>query len=629
MFDAFRRAKISPFGVLRDHNRQAPQQEETDKAEKQQQVKEEEPAAVKATLVPPPRAAIPAGSWPSIETLARLSEASRDGEAISLDLGAVDEGPAALTRNALLLTILTAAATTTSGDLRARLFFMLFQVHVAPVLQESVHARLTRLVGTTLTACESSSSNDDDGGGLSDDDEKSDESYVSFKDMKNNGSPMIIETLCAQGDELDAALQRGFACVNLGARKRQVAGVCLAWLNSPTTAQDCARHFRDGSVKGHGDEAFLNKCRRYGVDPLRTGRREYELWMREKRVGLPRRYGNASVWDCEDLDFSGEKTGDLRFAIGESVRVYLGTEGWFSGKIVDFYYREKDWDDDDVAPYQIALDDDPRLIFAPEDDDALIKPSERTKRTKTGNPQRPNLTFLDACGHLPHTTKGTKNNPNLLPLDHLFDLAANFGINRGYMSARFQQYAERQRFFGLDRDGRCDSSASASSSSDKSLLAKIQQKEHPVDNNCSDDASSSSSSGADSDDAMPCLFDLVKKIYGHAAETFLRHNVRFDFGHGATIDTSLALIHVRRVDLSRALSSQLFAKKKHLHAPKAAKQQRKKKISHAKKKNTETPTAGNHKMKATGCCCNTPHNQRGGGGGDNNNNHNKKQALLP
>ena len=647
--DAFRGGrKVNMMGVLREHNRQ-------------------EPYTVNHRCECPPTKARP-GSWPSIQTLAHLGTQSFG----DMDTLAIDDSPAALTRNTLLLTILTAAATTTSGDIRARLFFMLFQLHVAPVVPDAIYSRLVRLLGTLLSAATDTNdkkrnqkrvvvNNDDD-------DDAGDPQYVSFADnlaeeeddvdddaQNNNNnaeatsqqkkpppkeqqktSAVVFETLAVRGDELDAALRRGLACVSLGKRRHQVAKVCAAWLKSAATAGDAARHFKISENR----DAYLKKCRKYGLDPVRTGRREFDLWSRERRVGLPRRYGNAAVWDDKELDFSGQTTSDLRFAIGESVKVYLGAEGWLNGKIVDFYYREKDWEDHDHAPYQVALDEDPRLIFAPEDDDALVKSSNRTRRTKTGNIQRPNLTFLDDDGQLPGFFDGAYDNrrqrrrPNdegfsddfddddddelddesfgedddatvtsppaqdderrtLLPLDHLFDLAHAFGLFKaggGYHTPS---------------GGGPDGGESPASSSDVVHPLFDDYDRHLRENENFDDVSENifydpTTDEGSPDDMLPCLFDLAKRIYGLAAETFLRHNVCFDFGQGATIDTSLALIHVRRVDLSRALSCQLFAKKKQLQASKAAKHR--KKLQQKKKIPVDDPKVLGITGVVSGCC---------------------------
>ncbi|MEL7267527.1 MAG: hypothetical protein AAFP69_22330, partial [Planctomycetota bacterium] len=59
----------------------------------------------------------------------------------------------------------------------------------------------------------------------------------------------------------------------------------------------------------------------------------------------------------------------LRFGLGDLVMCNLGPNGWKLGRIIALHYREDHWPDDDVAPYQIAIEEDHALIYAPEDDD--------------------------------------------------------------------------------------------------------------------------------------------------------------------------------------------------------------------------------------------------------------------
>jgi len=60
----------------------------------------------------------------------------------------------------------------------------------------------------------------------------------------------------------------------------------------------------------------------------------------------------------------------LRFAIGD--RVFCNTGEWTPGSVVKCNYREESWPAGKIAPYQIKLDDG-RLIYAPLDDDKVIK----------------------------------------------------------------------------------------------------------------------------------------------------------------------------------------------------------------------------------------------------------------
>ena len=49
-----------------------------------------------------------------------------------------------------------------------------------------------------------------------------------------------------------------------------------------------------------------------------------------------------------------------------------GPSSWASGRVVQLHYREPAWPRGRVAPYQVALDDGD-LIFAPADDDGVIR----------------------------------------------------------------------------------------------------------------------------------------------------------------------------------------------------------------------------------------------------------------
>merc|ERR1740123_2323289 len=65
---------------------------------------------------------------------------------------------------------------------------------------------------------------------------------------------------------------------------------------------------------------------------------------------------------------------ELRFAVGTRVqcRTGQGEDGWSNGSVAKLWYREDRWHKDRVAPYQIKLDDG-RLIFAPLDDDRVVR----------------------------------------------------------------------------------------------------------------------------------------------------------------------------------------------------------------------------------------------------------------
>ena len=68
---------------------------------------------------------------------------------------------------------------------------------------------------------------------------------------------------------------------------------------------------------------------------------------------------------------SAAKRGSLRFEIGTRVECQTG-EAWAPGVIVGRYYREPDWPEGQVAPYQIQMDNG-ALIYAPVDSDECIR----------------------------------------------------------------------------------------------------------------------------------------------------------------------------------------------------------------------------------------------------------------
>jgi len=64
----------------------------------------------------------------------------------------------------------------------------------------------------------------------------------------------------------------------------------------------------------------------------------------------------------------------LRFEIGTPVECNLG-DGWYKGVVVAHMYREAGWAPEEVAPYQVKLEDG-SLIFAPHDEDEVIRSLE-------------------------------------------------------------------------------------------------------------------------------------------------------------------------------------------------------------------------------------------------------------
>ena len=67
-----------------------------------------------------------------------------------------------------------------------------------------------------------------------------------------------------------------------------------------------------------------------------------------------------------------KKESTPRFAIGDRVRCKTSSTKWDAGGITQLSYRENDWPQDTVVPYQIQLDNG-RLIYCPDDSESLIQ----------------------------------------------------------------------------------------------------------------------------------------------------------------------------------------------------------------------------------------------------------------
>jgi hypothetical protein len=66
---------------------------------------------------------------------------------------------------------------------------------------------------------------------------------------------------------------------------------------------------------------------------------------------------------------------ELRFDVGTRVLCRIGPDAerdWSPGKVIQLWYREKNWPPGSFAPYKIKLDDG-RNIFAPGDMDQVIR----------------------------------------------------------------------------------------------------------------------------------------------------------------------------------------------------------------------------------------------------------------
>ena len=62
-----------------------------------------------------------------------------------------------------------------------------------------------------------------------------------------------------------------------------------------------------------------------------------------------------------------------RFKVGTTVMCNLWQSGWKTGRIIALNYREDSWPEGEVAPYQVALEEDYSLIYVPVDDDRFCR----------------------------------------------------------------------------------------------------------------------------------------------------------------------------------------------------------------------------------------------------------------
>ena len=64
----------------------------------------------------------------------------------------------------------------------------------------------------------------------------------------------------------------------------------------------------------------------------------------------------------------------LRFKLGDRVEANCGE--WKVGTIVKLFYTQKSFKEGMCAPYQIRLDERERLIFAPNDEERVVRKYE-------------------------------------------------------------------------------------------------------------------------------------------------------------------------------------------------------------------------------------------------------------
>ena len=64
---------------------------------------------------------------------------------------------------------------------------------------------------------------------------------------------------------------------------------------------------------------------------------------------------------------------EFRFEVGTTVMCNLGQLGWRLGRVIALNYREENWPEGRIAPYQVALDEDYSLIYVPKDNDRFCR----------------------------------------------------------------------------------------------------------------------------------------------------------------------------------------------------------------------------------------------------------------
>jgi len=74
---------------------------------------------------------------------------------------------------------------------------------------------------------------------------------------------------------------------------------------------------------------------------------------------------------------------ELRFKVNDKVECRTGDDEWTLGKVVKIWYRENTWPKEQLVPYQMRLDDG-TLIYAPQDDDMVIRDPDQWKLIKDG-----------------------------------------------------------------------------------------------------------------------------------------------------------------------------------------------------------------------------------------------------
>jgi G3E family GTPase len=93
---------------------------------------------------------------------------------------------------------------------------------------------------------------------------------------------------------------------------------------------------------------------------------------------------DANFDACLDSpELRASRLASLRFGVGDTVECNLGDEGWESGVVVKTMHRDDAVPPGQVAPYQVRLRLSGELIFAPCDDDEVVRaPRRRSTRLR-------------------------------------------------------------------------------------------------------------------------------------------------------------------------------------------------------------------------------------------------------
>lgn len=109
---------------------------------------------------------------------------------------------------------------------------------------------------------------------------------------------------------------------------------------------------------------------------------------RETRAGAASQEPPSATNEEEDLR---RRAALLRFRIGDEVECALSEDCWASGTIIALMYSDATMPPGLVAPYQVRLDNNGKLVYAPEDCDELI-------RRRTPKPEAMSEAISEAIG---------------------------------------------------------------------------------------------------------------------------------------------------------------------------------------------------------------------------------------